>query len=276
MSDLDLLERELTESFERAHQAPQWALPSWPDAAGRVRRAAIRARARRVTAATAVVAAVTGGAVVSAAALTTTDAQVHYRTLSGGDGGGATGQTGAQWLLSSSDYAQYTAAHPSPSAAPDLVPSPAPRDAELTQLQTDIAAALPAGATTVRADAADGGVRGQATVWLRLTDGTPVAVERHRLGYPLDLNWPEDTTSDGQPSPVTEHFTDPAAWADGTAYTVVTGTLFGYGFGAGTEWNGPTVWTVTPDGWFTMWTAPVSVDKLLSWARSADDSFAAG
>ena len=276
MSDLDLLERELTESFARAHQAPQWALPIWPDAAARVRRAAIRARARRVTAATAVVAAVAGGAVVSAAALTSTDAQVQYGPLSGGDGGGATGQTGAQWLLSSSDYAHYAAAHPSPSAAPDLVPSPAPQDAELTQLQTDIAAALPAGADTVRADAADGGVRGQATVWLRLGDGTPVAVERHRLAYPLDLGGPEETTSDGQSTTVTEHFTDPATWADGTAYTVVTGNMFGYGFGAGTEWNGPTVWTVTPDGWFTMWTAPVSVDKLLSWARSADDAFAAG
>lgn len=276
MSDLELLDRELTDAFERAHEAPQWALPSWPDAASRVSRAAIRARARRVTAAAAVVVAVATGAVVSAAAVTTSDDQVHYAPAAGGDGSGTADQTGAQWLLSSNNYAQFTAAHPSPSAAPDLVPSPAPQDAELTQLQTDIAAALPTGAGTVRADAADGGVRGQATVWLRLADGTPIAVERHRLTYPLDLGWPEETASGGGSPAVTEHFTDPVTWEDGTAYTVLTGDLFGYGFGAGTEWNGPTVWTVTPDGWFTMWTAPVSVDKLLSWARSADGSFAAG
>ena len=259
MTRVDVLDEQLSQAFDRAHDAPQWALPAWPDPLTRVRRTAARRRAGRVAAATAAVAFVAAGAVIGVQSMSSTDARVHYRLGSGGTGS-APDRTGAQWLLTPQDFGQYAAAHPSPSPAPDLVPSPAPSDTELAQLHTDIAAVLPANVDTVRSDAADGGTRGHATVWLRLADGTPVAVERYRLDYPLELSGPE-------------RFTDPSVWADGTAYTVLTGNTLGYGFGPDTQWSGPIVWTTTADGWFTMWTAPVATDTLLGWARGADASF---
>lgn len=271
----DLLDDELTSAFDRAHDASQWAAPTWTDPVDRIHRASARARTRTAIAGAGGLALVAGGVIAAVTMLPSGQDRVLV-PADGGNGSQGTGRTGAQWLLSPNDYESYTAAHPSPSASPDSVPSPAPVDGELTRLQTDIVAALPAGAEIIRADAADGGAPGHATVWLRLADGTPVAVERYQLDYPLDLSWPVETSSDGQSPPVTEHTTQPEVWSDGTAYTVLTGTASGYGFGGGTQWSGPFVWTVTPDGWFTTWTAPVSVDKLLSWAQSADGSFVGG
>jgi hypothetical protein len=54
---------------------------------------------------------------------------------------------------------------------------------------------------------------------------------------------------------------------------VLTGDLMGYGVGEGAQWNGPLVWTVTADGWLTIWTAPVPSDRLLGWAQAADAHF---
>jgi len=267
----DVLDDELTSAFERAHEAPQWAMPGWPDSAGRVRRAATRARTRYAAAAAVGLTLVAGGALAAVHALPSGEDRVL--PSNGGNSTDANGATGAKWLLSPSDFDAYTAAHPSPSPSTDRVPSPAPSDAQLAQLQRDVSAALPAGATTVRSDAADGGVRGDAIIWLRLADGTPVAVERTRLDYPRVLSTAVDSATE-EVAP--EHFTDPQTWADGTAYTIVTGQAFGYGLDRQTQWSGPFVWTVTPDGWFTMWTAPVASDTLLGWAQSADASFVGG
>ncbi len=268
----ELLDAELTKAFDRAHDAPQWSSPAWPDPAGRIRRRAARTRTRRAVAGVAATAVVAGGVVAAAQLLPTGEDRVV--PAEGGRAAATAGGDGTAWLLSPKDYEAYTAAHPSPSPSTDLVASPAPDDAELAQLQADIAAAVPATAQTVRADAADGGARGSATVWLRLADGTPVAVERYRLDYPRVLSADTDPAATEKLAP--EQFTAPRTWADGTAYTVVTGMGFGYGFDAQTQWNGPFVWTVTPDGWFTSWTAPVDPQRLVDWAHSADAAFTSG
>jgi hypothetical protein len=69
---------------------------------------------------------------------------------------------------------------------------------------------------------------------------------------------------------------EPAEWSDGTAYTVLTGNALGYAFGVDQQWSGPVVWTVTADGWFTSWTAPVPTATLLGWAEAGDRHFTAG
>jgi hypothetical protein len=267
-SDPDLLERRLAKSFSGAHDEPRWAGDAWLDPIGHVHRAR-RTRVRRVAVvATIAAAGLVSGAIAGITALQSSKDQVRVIAPAGHAQAGS----GLDWLLTSSQYQDYVTAHPSPSPAADLVPSPAPVDDELRTLQSDIAAALPADAETVSADAADGGVRGDATVRLRLSDGTPVAVERLRLDYPRVLS----TTTDSSTEAIApEHFTDPRTWADGSAYTVVTGRAWGYGFDEQTQWSGPFVWTVTADGWFTIWTAPVSSDRLLSWAQTADASFVA-
>ena len=265
-SDLDVLERRLTQAFTATHNDARWAGDGWPDPMGRLQRAR-RTQTRRIAVVSAVAAAgLAAGAVAGVSALSSSRDRVR---VVGPAGQGDTG-SGLQWLLTSSQYDAYTRAHPSPSPAVDRVPSPAPADDQLRSLQADIAAALPADARTVRADAADGGVNGDATVWLRLSDGTPVAVERLRLNYPRVLS----TTTDSSTEEIApEHFTDPQTWADGTAYTVVTGQAWGYGMDERTQWSGPFVWTATADGWFTVWTAPVSTDRLLGWAEAADAHF---
>jgi hypothetical protein len=224
-----------------------------------------------VTVAGAGVCALAAGTVAAVDAWPTGADRVDVRPQ-GGAGPAAT--SGLDWLLSPQQYASYTGAHPSPSAAPESVHSPAPTDAELEQLRGDIAAALPADATTLRTDAADGGAKGFATVWLRLADGTPVGVERSRLSYPRVLSTTTDPSATEALAP--EHFTDPGTWQDGSAYTVVTGSAWGYGFGVNDQWNGPFVWTATSDGWFTLWTAPVDADTLLGWAQAADAHFTGG
>lgn len=268
MNDVDLLEEHLQTAFEDARTDPRWSGSTWSDPAGRVRHRAkvVHRRAASATAMGAVVA--VAGAAVALPHLRSEDrVSVQPR-------GGDYPSTGLSWLLTPSQYGDYSAAHPSPSAAPDHVASPAPSDAELTQLDADVSAALGA-PQVIRRDAADGGDAGHAIIWALTGDaGTPVAVERYRLGYPLQVGdevVPAPTA--GSDASASEQFTDPQQWADGTAYTVATGDAFGYAFGPGQQWSGPVVWTVTPDGWFTSWTAPVSVDRLLGWARAADDSF---
>jgi hypothetical protein len=268
MNDIDLLDEQLKASFDTAHIDPRWAAPGWTDPVARVRRRAAVVR-RRVAAVTVIAAVV---AIAGVAAVVP-----HLRSadrISVQPAGGDVAATGLPWLLTPAQYAAYSAAHPSPSAAPDHVASPAPADAELQSLQADAVAALPAGARVVRADAADGGVRGDAVVWLRLADGTPVVVEREKLDYPRVLSTSTAPSSTDTAAP--EHFTDPATWDDGTAYTVITGSLWGYGLDAQTHWQGPFVWTVTPDGWFTYWTAPVGAHRLLGWARAGDKTFTVG
>lgn len=269
-SDLDVLERRLTHSFTGAHDDPRWSGDCWLDPVDRVRRAR-RAHNRRVAIASGIAAT---GLVAAAVAGISALPSSHDRVgVVGPAGHGATG-TGLDWLLTNSQYDAYTAAHPSPSPAIDRVPSPAPVDDELRSLQADVAAALPAGVRTVRADSADGGVRSAATVWLRLADGTPVAVERTRLDYPRVLS--AETGPGTTETVAPEQFTDPQTWSDGTAYSVITGSGWGYGFDSDTQWAGPFVWTATGDGWFTTWTAPVAVDRLLGWAEAADAHFVAG
>jgi len=260
-----LLERRLEESFAAAHDDPRWAGDGWTDPVGRLRKAG-RAHRRRVAVASGLsVAAIAGGAAAAVSAIPASNDRVGVTApMAHGQSG-----TGLDWLLTRSQYDAYTAAHPSPSPATDRVPSPAPVDDELRSLQADIAAALPNGVETVRADAADGGARGDATVWLRLADGTPVAVERYRLDYPRVLA--TDTDPATTETVAAEQFSDPQTWSDGSAYTTITGQGWGYAFGRGTEWSGPFVWTVTPDGWFTSWTAPVTTEKLLGWAQAADE-----
>jgi hypothetical protein len=267
-SDLDVLERRLSQSFVAAHDDPRWAGDTWLDPMGRLGRAR-RAHNRRIAAVSALAATgLAAGAIAGVSALSTTSDRVRVVGPAGHPDAGS----GLDWLLTTAQYDDYTAAHPSPSPPVDRVPSPAPVDDQLRGLEADIAAALPADAQTVRADAADGGVNGDATVWLRLSDGTPVAVERLRLEYPRVLSTTTDSSTE-ELAP--EHFTDPQTWDDGTAYTIVTGQAWGYGLDEQTQWDGPFVWTVTSDGWFTMWTAPVSRDRLLGWAQAADAHFTA-
>jgi hypothetical protein len=263
--DNDLLDRDVHVAFDAAHHDPRWSGPVWTDPVARVR-AGARARRRRAAA----VASVLTVALLGAGAVAVQTLRPATDRLQASPGAGDD-SSGLRWLLTPAQWDTYTAAHPSPSPMADHVASPAPADDGLRRLQSDVAAALPAGAHEVRADAADGGLAADAVVWFRLGDGTPVAVERRPLDYPLAL----ELSTGG---PVTErtppeHFTDPLTWPSGTAYSVVTGQALGYGFGEGTEWSGPIVWTATPDGWFTSWTAPVDTDRLVGWAQAADANF---
>lgn len=271
-ADQDAIDSRLMQSFAAADDDPRWAGDSWSDPMGRVRRARRRHDRRVATVCALATAGLLAGGVAGVSALSSAQDRVRVVGPTGQD---ATG-TGLDWLLTPSQYGAYTAAHPSPSPAVDRVPSPAPADNELQRLQADVAAALPSGVQTIRADAADGGVRGAATVWLRLDDGTPVAVERSRLTYPraLTTDTASGTTASGTTGAVApERFTDPETWPDGTAYTVITGSGWGYGFDRATQWSGPFVWTATGDGWLTMWTAPVPTQRLLDWAQAADAHF---
>ena len=115
-------------------------------------------------------------------------------------------------------------------------------------------------------------------MWLRLADGTPVAVERYRLQYPVEAGMSQYPAATAPPIggdrvASNEASTTPDTWPDGSAYTVLSGDALGYSFGAGEQWSGPVAWTVTPDGWFTSWTAPVSTGRLLDWAQVADAHF---
>jgi hypothetical protein len=263
----DLLDPQLDAAFAAAHDDPRWAVPAWPDPVRRVRTGARRARRRAALAGAAASVALAG---VAAAVVRTLPAG-EQRVVPASPLAGGTG-SGLDWLLTPTQYSDYAAAHPSPSAGPPSVSSPAPATAELRQLEADVAAALPAGYRVLRTDAADGGAAGSAVVWARLADGTPVAIERRPLAYPVDLGASSDPT---EAVKFNESYTDPQSWPDDTAYSVATGTTFGYGFGGDTQWHGPFVLTATKDGWFTSWTAPVPVNQLLAWARAGDASFTA-
>jgi hypothetical protein len=281
MTPQDLIEQQLTESLNAAHHDPRWAGSVWIEPVGRVRRAARSARTRTVVAGGVGLAVLGAGLAVGLQAITPGTDRVGVIHPAGD---GSSPASGLDWLMTSRQYAAYVAAHPSPSPSRDLVASPAPRSAELDQLLSDVAAAAP-DARTMREDAADGGERAHAVVWLTLADGTPAAVERYRLDYPLEAGAPTGPRSTATPAGngtdplIYEQFTDPATWDDGTAYTVATGNAMGYAVEQGqspdSAWSGPVIWTVTPDGWFTSWTAPVSVDRLTRWAQESDAHFAA-
>jgi hypothetical protein len=267
-----LLERRLEESFVSAHDDVRWAGDNWTDPLGRLRRID-RARRRRFAVASCLsVVALAAAGMVGVTTLRSTSDEVRVAPLSPGtDGGGS----GLNWLLSLPDYRSYEAAHPQPSGGPQFVPSPAPRDSALTALEDDLHAVLPSGSRVLRDDAAAGGAKGMLEVELRLPNGSPLFVQRQKLDYPVPL---AAYTGNGTPDPgfADEHFTGPQTWADRTAYSVITGTSWGYSFPAseGSDyWAGPYVYTATGDGWFTAWTAPVSVDRLLGWAQAADTHF---
>ena len=280
-----LLEQRLEESFAVAHDDPRWAGDAWNDPVGRLRRAG-RTHRRRVAVASGLsVAALAGAAGAAISAIPASDDRLGVTAPMAG---GQTG-TGLDWLLTRDQYDAYAAAHPSPSPYYAKVASPAPGNDELQALEADMVAALPTGVRTVRADAADGGNAGQLTVWMRLQDGTPVVAERQKLGYPYEdpgyngaSPVPTAGSESSEPS-LTEVYTDPETWSTGTAYTVETGNVEGTGVSAdpshdlsAQEWHGPFVITVTGDGWFTRWTAPVSVDRLLGWAQAGDAHFVGG
>jgi hypothetical protein len=268
----DTLEQTLTAALTDAQTDPRWSGHDWPDAVRRVRRAGRASRTRHAAAAVASLAVVAGAGAVAVHSVTAGEDRVGvFTTAGGGDG------SGLDWLLTPEQYSAYAAAQPSPSYPPSLVASPAPADDELTKLRTDVFAAL-GRPRTLRLDPADGGRAGHAVIWATTSDsGTPVAIERYRLDYPVVAGsqvTPAPTA--GSQRTTSEEFTDPRLWADGTAYTVATGDQMGYAFGPDQQWSGPVVWTVTADGWFTSWTAPVSADRLLAWAQAADASFDAG
>jgi hypothetical protein len=266
-----VLDRTLSAAFDAAHTDPRWSGGEWHDPVNRVRGAARTARRRLASLVVVAAVVATGGAVSAVAALHPGADRLSVRPAGPGTG------TGLDWLLTADQYTAYAASHPTPSPAADHVPSPAPLGADTQRLQDDVRSALGA-ADTLRVDAADGGQAGHSVLWLRV-DGTPVAVERYRLDYPLLAGWvdqpgPTATPAGGAPGTAPrEDFTTPQAWPDGTAYTVATGDAVGYAFGKDEQWAGPVVWTVTADGWLTLWTAPVNPGRLLGWARAADASF---
>ena len=263
--DLDVLDRPLRDAFERAHGDTRWAGNAWTDPLPRLRAGARAQRMRIATIAAVATVAVAGGGV---AALHAWQPKPDRLTVASPGSG-----SGLDWLLTPAQYDAYAATHPSPSAGPSQVPSPVPIDADARQLQSDVTAAV-GDATTLRLDAADGGAQGHVVMWLHV-GSTPVAVERYQLRYPLvagDTAQPTAGPENGGGAP--ESFTAPKQWADGTAYTVASGDAMGYAFGRDEQWSGPVVWTVTPDGWLTSWTAPVSADRLLGWAQTADEHHA--
>ena len=266
-NDLDVLDPIVRDAFERAHGDGRWAGHAWTDPMPRLR---VGARASRVRTAAVTGFALVGVAVVGAAVVKVAGPGVdRLRTLPVTAPGSG---TGLDWLLTPDQYDAYTTAHPMPSAGPEHVPSPVPIDDGARRLQADVLAAV-GDATTLRLDAADGGSAGHAVIWLRV-GGTPVAVERYRLDYPLVAGATADASA--APDGAAEKFTSPRTWADGTAYTVASGETMGYAFGPGQQWSGPVVWTVTPEGWLTSWTAPVGSDRLLSWAQTADEHYTRG
>jgi hypothetical protein len=267
-----VLEMRLEDSFAAAHDDPRWGGDTWADPVGRLRRANQTYRHRLAAASFLGVVALTAGVVAGVAALRSSGDEVRITPLTQGSAGSG---SGLNWLLPLNDYRSYEAAHPQPSAGPQTVPSPAPRDSALATLEDDVRAVLPAGTHILRDDPAAGGAKGMLQVELRLPDGSPVFVQRQKLDYPVPL---AAYTGPGAPDPgfADEHFTDPQSWADGTAYSVITGSSWGYSFPAsegGDSWAGPYVYTATSDGWFTAWTAPVPADKLLGWAQAADEHF---
>jgi hypothetical protein len=215
-----------------------------------------------------VVAALVGGGVVGLQSLAPGADRV--RVVGPADQPGASG-TGLDWLLTREQYLRYTSAHPEPSPGYEKVPSPAPVDDALRALTADVKGALGAVAL-MRQDAADGGAKGRTVIDVRTTSGDPLVVERVQLTYPEAA---AGYTGPGTPDAgmADMHYTDPALWSDGTAYTVVTGTSEGYGLPeseGGQSWTGPWVIFVTPDGLRTRVTAPVDTATLLTWARAID------
>jgi len=279
-SDLDVVERTLAESFATAQDDARWAGDGWTDPLGRLRRAQRSHRRRLAIAATIGAAALAGGVAAAIAAIPTSSDRLGVTDPAAG---GQTG-TGLDWFMTSDRYNAYVEAHPSPSPYYVKVPSPAPMDDELRTLKSDVAAALPADARLTRADAADGGNAGEAVVNMTLRDGTPVVIERQQLHYPLEdpgYNGASPAPgmtpgTDETKPPLTEVYSDPEIWPTGTAYSVVTGNVMGMGVQSEGGWNGPFVYAVTADGWFTRWTAPVTVERLLGWARASDEHFTAG
>ena len=271
--DSGVLERRLVETFNEAHDDPRWAGTTWHDPLHRLGRARQASRRRTALASTLGVAALTAGAIAGVAALpSSSDHLKVVGTLSGGD------KTGSDWLLPLDKYQAYEAAHPQPSGGPELVQSPAPRDAALTDLEAALQHVLPSGTRVLRDDAASGGAKGHLEVVLRLPDGSPVDVERYQLDYPVPL---AAYTGTGTPDSgfADEHFTDPQAWANGTAYSVITGSSWGYSLpqaDGGDSWSGPFVYTATNTGVFTEITSPVSSDRMVGWAQQLDTQLSTG
>ena len=269
-NDVDLLDRPVLDAFERAHADARWAGNAWTDPLPRLRAGARASRRRSAAAAGLAVVAAAGVGVAGAKVLGPGVDRLRSAPIASPGSG-----TGLDWLLTPAQYDAYTAAHPSPSDNPRRVPSPVPVDAEAQRLQADVNAAV-GDETTLRLDAADGGEQGHAVMWLRV-GGTPVAVERYQLAYPLVAgDTAQPTAAPGATGDSAETFTSPRTWSDGTAYTVASGHAMGYAFSKDEQWSGPVVWTVTTDGWLTSWTAPVAADQLLSWAQTADEHYTAG
>lgn len=269
------LERRLGESFATAHDDPRWAGEGWTDPLDRLARARRSARRRTSVLSVLGVAVVSAGVIAGAVALRPGHDELRASPQSAGTADAGSGLT---WLLPLDDYRSYEAAHPQPSADPAMVPSPAPRDAALTTLEENVSSVLPAGTRLLRDDAAAGGAKGMLEAELRLPDGSPLYVQRQKLDYPVPL---AAYTGSGTPDPgmADEHFTQPQTWSDGTAYSVITGSSWGYSLPAsegGDNWSGPWVYTATGDGWFTAWSAPVATNRLLGWAQAADAAFVAG
>jgi hypothetical protein len=234
--------------------------PASPGTAHRVETAARAWRRRQRVAAAALVVLLAGGAFTAVRLLPGPAAGRIVPTSPGGQHGPR--PSGLAWLLTPARWAAYTAAHPSPSPNPVMVPSPAPPNAALRELESDALHVLP-GARVVRADSADGGQQGQLVIWLRLGN-LPVVVSRNLLHYPIEAGGFLGS----------EHVSRPRRLATGSAVAVLSGGADGYS-ALGRTWSGPFVWTVTPDGWFTAWTAPVPVGEVLRWAVRSDQRFVA-
>jgi hypothetical protein len=268
MSHVDEIEARVAAALRAAPDDPRWAPPGWDDPVTRVRAAAGRSRRRHIT--------LGGlGALTASVLLVAGFSAWSHDTSTVRVGPAGTGQgSGLDWLLTPQQWAAYTTAHPSPSPSRDVVASPAPVSVELHRLQAEVTSTL-GDVQVLRADAANGGDAGHLLVWVRTGDGTPVVVERYRLGYPVEAGTSGASAPPG--GAAGETYSEPEQLSTGSAMTALTGDRMGYSFGGGgDQWTGPIVWVVTPDGWFTSWTAPVSVGVLRGWAAAGDLQFSAG
>ncbi|MCW2572639.1 MAG: hypothetical protein JWO88_2697 [Frankiales bacterium] len=253
----DPTEELLAAALADARTDARWAIPAKAHTPTAVRRAATRQRTRNAGLALASLAAVGVGSAAATGAFGTSP---NHAGLQYGNGAtpapspvrGITPAwiptSGADWVLVTKGYDAFVASHRLPSPAPHDVQSPGPLTEYSAQLEREVQAALPAGATTVRADAVDGRA-GTAAVHAKLADGTQVEVQRIPLQQPI----PDRYNGQEQASMSRRDL------ATGSVLVTITGA-------------GYFAFTVTPGGVQTSWYAPESVPltTLAAWAEAAD------
>ena len=167
--------------------------------------------------------------------------------------------SGSEWVLDKPAYDEFVRSHLLPSPAPHTVRSPAPLTEASARLLRDVLKGIAPGASTVRQDAPNG-LAGAAAIHARLTDGTPVEVER------MQLQWPMSTqiNGDGPQQPTVRK-----DLANGSVLVTIAGA--GYGWGPDIPEGANVAIVVTPTGESTYWAAPltVSLQTIASWAEAA-------